>query len=106
MLRLANSALFNARSEISSVLQASSFLGIGRLTGLMLMLSMSRVLKRAKSSPILRRSWHHNLASALAAKEFAHSFGLDSNEAYNAGQYSNATKNWADYVQRWINARF
>jgi dethiobiotin synthetase len=22
------------------------------------------------------------------------------------GQYSNVTKNWADYVQRWINARF
>jgi len=22
------------------------------------------------------------------------------------GQYSNVTKNWADYVQRWINTRF
>ena len=24
----------------------------------------------------------------------------------NPGQYSNVTRNWADYVQRWINARF
>lgn len=87
VLRLANSPLFSARSEISSVLQALSFLGIGRLTGLMLTLSMSRVLKRAKSSEMIRRSWRHNLASALAAREFAHSFGRDSNEAYNAGLF-------------------
>lgn len=87
VLRLANSALFQVRSEIGSVLQALSFLGIGRLTGLMLTLSMSRVLKRAKSSPMLLRSWRHNLASALAAKEFSHSFGLDASEAYNAGLF-------------------
>jgi len=36
---------------------------------------------------MLRRSWRHNLASALAAKEFAHSFGRDSDEAYNAGLF-------------------
>jgi putative nucleotidyltransferase with HDIG domain len=87
VLRLANSPLFSARSEIGSVLQAVSFVGMGRLTGLMLTLSLSRVLKRAKSSPLIRRLWRHNLASGLAAKEFAHSFGLDVNEAYNAGLF-------------------
>jgi len=87
VLRLANSPLFSARSEISSVVQALSFLGIGRLTGLMLTLSMSKVLKRARSSQIIRRFWRHNLASALAAKEFAHSFGMDANQAYNAGLF-------------------
>jgi putative nucleotidyltransferase with HDIG domain len=87
VLRLANSSLFSARSEVGSVLQALSFLGIGRVTGLMLTLSMSRVLKRAKSSETMRRSWRHNLASALAAKEFARSFGTDADEAYSAGLF-------------------
>jgi HD-like signal output (HDOD) protein len=35
----------------------------------------------------MRRSWRHNLASALAAKEFANSFGTDANEAHNAGRF-------------------
>ena len=87
VLRLANSSLFSAHSEVSSVLHALSFLGMGRLMGLMLTLSMSKVLKRARSSEIMQRSWRHNLASALAAKEFAHSFGRDANEAYNAGLF-------------------
>jgi HD-like signal output (HDOD) protein len=87
VLRLANSPLFSARFEISSVLQALSFLGIGRVTGLMLTVSMAKVLKRAKSSEMIRRSWRHNLGSALAAKEFAHSFSSDANEAYNAGLF-------------------
>jgi len=87
VLRLANSPLFSARSEISSVLQALSYLGVGRLTGLMLTLSMSRVFRRARSSPMLRRAWRHNLASALAAKDFAGSFGIDANEAFNAGLF-------------------
>jgi HD-like signal output (HDOD) protein len=87
VLRLANSSLFTARTQVTSVLQAVSFLGSGRLVGLMLTLSMSKVLRQAKSSEIMRRSWRHNLASALAAKEFAHSFGKETNEAYNAGLF-------------------
>ena len=87
VLRLANSPLFTARTQVNSVLQALSFLGTGRLIGLMLMLSMSKVLKQAKFSEMTRRSWRHNLASALAAREFAHSFGKETNEAYNAGLF-------------------
>ncbi len=35
----------------------------------------------------MRRCWRHNLACAVAAKEFAHSFSKDANEAYNAGLF-------------------
>jgi putative nucleotidyltransferase with HDIG domain len=87
VLRLANSPLFSPRSEIGGLVQAVSFIGTARLTGLMLTLSFSRVLKRVKSSPLVRRLWRHNLASALAAKEFAHSFGLNGNDAYNPGLF-------------------
>jgi putative nucleotidyltransferase with HDIG domain len=64
-----------------------SLLGMRRMTGLVLTLSMSKFLNRAGSQAPLRRCWRHNLACALAAKEFAHSFGRDENEAYNAGLF-------------------
>jgi len=84
VLRLANSALFGARSEIKNVRQSLSFLGIGRLTALMLTLSLSKVIRKIKSGEIMRRLWRHNLASALAAKEFAPSFGRISDDSYSA----------------------
>lgn len=90
VLRLANSPLFGPRYGVKSVLHALAVLGVRRLTGLVLTLSMSRFLKRASVGDLMRRSWRHNLACALAAKEFAHSFGRDANEAYNAGLFHDA----------------
>ena len=90
VLRLANSPLFGPRYPVKSVLHALAVLGVRRLTGLVLTLSMSRFLKRASVGDLMRRSWRHNLACALAAKEFAHSFGRDANEAYNAGLFHDA----------------
>ena len=87
VLRLANSALLGPRYGVGNILQAVSLLGMGRMTGLVLTLSVFRFLKRAGLQAPLRRSWRHNLACALAAKEFAHSFGRDETEAYNAGLF-------------------
>ena len=87
VLHLANSALLGPRYGVGNILQAVSLLGMRRMTGLVLTLSMSKFLKRAGSQAPLRRCWRHNLACALAAKEFAHSFGRDQNEAYNAGLF-------------------
>ena len=87
VLRLANSALLGPRYGVRDIPQAVSVLGTRLLAGLVLTLSMSRFLKRAGSSAILRRCWRHNLASALAAKEFAHSFGINEDDGYNAGLF-------------------
>jgi putative nucleotidyltransferase with HDIG domain len=87
VLRLANSSLLGPQFEVRSIRHAVSMLGMRRLTGLVLTLSMSRFLKRAGFQAILRRCWRHNLATALAAKEFAHSFGSDEDDAYNAGLF-------------------
>ena len=87
VLRLANSPLFGTRYGVSNILHALAVLGAQRLASLVLTLSMSKFLKRAGPNDAMRRSWRHNLASALAAQEFAHSFARDSNQAYNAGLF-------------------
>ena len=90
VLRLANSPLFGPRYGVNSTLHALTVLGVRRLTSLVLTLSMSKLLKRAAAGDMMCRSWRHNLACALAAKEFAHSFGRDANQAYNAGLFHDA----------------
>lgn len=90
VLRMANSPLFGPRYSVSSILHALAVLGVRRLTGLVLTLSMSKFLKRAAAGDVMARSWRHNLACALAAKQFAHSFARDANEAYNAGLFHDA----------------
>lgn len=87
VLRLANSPLFGTRQGVTSTLHALSVLGVRRVSSLVLTLSMSKFLKRAGAKEVMRRSWRHNLATALAAQEFAHSFSRDANQAYNAGLF-------------------
>lgn len=52
-------------------------------------LSMSKFLTRCGGKESIRRSWHHNLACAIAAKRFAQSFGRSTDEGYNAGLFHN-----------------
>ena len=87
VLRLANSSLLGPHYEVRNIPHAVSMLGMRWLTGLALTLSISRFLKRAGFKAILRRCWRHNLARALAAKEFAHSFGSNEDDAYIAGLF-------------------
>jgi putative nucleotidyltransferase with HDIG domain len=87
VLRLANSALLGPRREIRNIPHAVSVLGMRRLTGVVLTLSMSRFLRRTGFAAVLRRCWRHNLACALAAKAFARSFGCNEDDAYNAGLF-------------------
>lgn len=87
VLRLANSPLFGPRYGVNNVLHALAVLGARRVTSLVLTLGMSKFLKRPGLKDAMRRPWRHNLACALAAREFAHSFGRDANEAYNAGLF-------------------
>ena len=87
VLRLANSPLFGPRNGVKNVAHAVAVVGSRRLTGLLLTLSMSKFLKRAGKTDTMRRSWRHNLASAVAAREFAKSFSRDTDEAYNAALF-------------------
>jgi HD-like signal output (HDOD) protein len=87
VLHLSNSALLSPRFEVRNIPQAISVLGMTRLSGLILTVSMSIFVKHAGFEPMLRRCWRHNLACALAAREFARSFGSDQDDGYNAGLF-------------------
>ena len=76
-----------ARYAVTTIPQALPLLGATRLIGLLLTLSVSKFLKRTGPRNSLRRSWHHNLACALAAKDFSQFFNRDPDEAYNAALF-------------------
>jgi putative nucleotidyltransferase with HDIG domain len=84
VLRLANSPL-GGRYGATTILQALSLLGVARVSALVLTLGVSKFLKRAGKSDLVRRCWRHNLACALAAKDFAKTFEVDTDLAYTAG---------------------
>jgi HD-like signal output (HDOD) protein len=84
VLRLANSPLAG-RYGANTILQALSLLGLARVGNLVLTLSVSRLLRRAGRSDIVRRCWRHNLACGLAAREFAQAFDVDADQAYTGG---------------------
>jgi HD-like signal output (HDOD) protein len=87
VLRLANSALGGVRYRVNSILQALAIVGVDRLGGLLLTLSLSKILARAGATQTIRNSWRHSLSTALAAREFASSFGSEPEEAYQAGLF-------------------
>lgn len=87
VLRMANSSLLGARSRLTTIPHALSYLGAKRVTGLLFTLSMSKFLTRCGRKESIRRSWHHSLACAIAAKKFAQSFGRNADEGYNAGLF-------------------
>jgi len=84
VLRMANSPL-GGRYGADTILQALSMLGLARIGGLVLTLSVSAFLKIASKSELMRRCWRHNLSCALAARAFSESFDLDPDRCYTAG---------------------
>jgi HD-like signal output (HDOD) protein len=65
VLRLSNSALFNMRAEIRSILQALAIIGRDRTEMIVFTASLWRFLPHAAGSDLIRRCWRHSLASAL-----------------------------------------
>ncbi|HEX3376817.1 MAG TPA: HDOD domain-containing protein [Candidatus Acidoferrales bacterium] len=85
ILRLANSALFSMRTEISSVLQAIHMLGLERVKGVVVTVAMRAYLGQSIEVPMLRACWRHSLACAIIAEEFAKASLMEADVAYTAG---------------------
>jgi HD-like signal output (HDOD) protein len=85
LLRLANSALFNIRIEISSVLQAIHMLGLERVKSVVVTVAMRAYLGQSIEVPVLRACWRHSLACAVVAEEFAKASLMEADSAYTAG---------------------
>jgi putative nucleotidyltransferase with HDIG domain len=87
LLRLANSAFFAVRSKVTTVQQAVTLLGFGRVRDLVLGLSVWGALDA--KSPAGRRwrttLWTHSATVAAASKLLAERAGLDGGAAFTAG---------------------
>lgn len=85
ILRMSNSAMFGARSEVRSILQALAVLGTEKVKGLACTVALRSYLGNALQIPALKRCWRHNLATAVVSSEIADWARQDSGEAYTAG---------------------
>jgi len=85
LLRMSNSAMFGARTEVRSILQALAVLGLEKVKGLACTVALRSYLGNALQIPALKRCWRHNLATAVVASEIADWARQDSGEAYTAG---------------------
>ncbi len=85
ILALANSALFGFRTEIRSILQATTLLGAQRVKGIALTVAMKTYLAESFQIPALLACWQHSLACALLAEELAKVSLIESDFAYLAG---------------------
>jgi len=85
VLRLANSPLFGARAQVSTISHALCMIGFGRLYSLVITSALSNFLARTAQNPLLGRCWRHSLACALASQELAAEAGLNKDYLYTAG---------------------
>ena len=85
LLRMSNSAMFGARTEVRSILQALAVLGLEKVKGLACTVALRCHLGNALQIPALKRCWRHNLATAVVSSEIADWARQDSGEAYTAG---------------------
>lgn len=76
VLRLANSGLYGRRSEVCSVLQAISFLGMMTLSQTVVTAALWRGLPR-RTNPFVRAWWRHSIAAALIAQHITQNSPMD-----------------------------
>lgn len=89
LLRFANSALFSARREVTSLAQAITLVGLDRIRTMATLVAVNRMVRAAARAAALRKVWVHSLATAMIAEESARTCGLDREQAYTAGLLHN-----------------
>lgn len=85
VLRLANSALIGARSEVRSLEHAVVMLGLERIKALSMTIAMRSFLSTAKSQEAMQLCWRYNLAVAIICEWLAPFVSLDPDTCYTAG---------------------
>lgn len=85
VLRLANSALYGHRGEVSSLLVALNLIGADRLRALVLTYGVRQLFRPVARLPLARLIWRHSLAAAIVAADIAMDGNGDAMEDYTAG---------------------
>lgn len=82
ILQMANSAFFGGRRQISSTLDAVSYLGLDRVRSLILAVqAFSQFVPAGLSSFSIERLWEHSISTASMAKKIAEEEGASRNIA-------------------------
>ena len=89
LLRLANSALFNARREVRTLPQAIMLVGLERVRTMATLVAVNRMVRNSLRIDALRKVWVHSLATALIADEAARVARLNRDSAYTVGLLHN-----------------
>ena len=89
LLRIANSALFGAPREVTSLGQAIMMVGTERIKTMAMMVVMNRMVRSSVRIAALRKVWLHSLATALIAEEAARVTRFDRDRAYTTGLLHN-----------------
>lgn len=101
VLRLANSPLFGARREITSILHAISMLGLNRLKSMAMTVAVRDFLAPARNAAMFAPCWRHALATAFVAGEIAGDGERDTSYTagliHNIGQLALIAARPADY---------
>ncbi|MDE3181057.1 MAG: HDOD domain-containing protein [Acidobacteriota bacterium] len=85
ILTVSNSVLFGFRTEIRSILQATTLLGAQRVKGIAMTIAMKTYLTQSFHIPVVLACWRHNLACGLVAEELAKVSLIEKDFAYLAG---------------------
>jgi putative nucleotidyltransferase with HDIG domain len=89
LLRLANSTLFGARREVTSLVDAILKVGTDRLKVMATMVAMNRMVRSSVRIAGLRKVWQHSLVTAIIAEEAARITRFDRDIAYTTGLLHN-----------------
>jgi putative nucleotidyltransferase with HDIG domain len=89
LLRLANSAMFGARREVTSASHAVALLGLERVKSMATFVALNNMVGPSVRVEALRKVWLHSLVTAHVAEEAARAAHFDSESAYTTGLLHN-----------------
>ena len=89
LLRFANSALFGARGEVKSLLQAVVMVGTERVKTMATLVAVNRMVRTSVRIQALRKVWVHSLVTAVVSEEAARAARLPRDHAYTYGLLHN-----------------
>jgi putative nucleotidyltransferase with HDIG domain len=89
LLHLANSPLFTARHEVTSLAHAILMVGTDRIKVMATMVAMNRMVRSSVRIAALRKVWLHSLVTAVIAEEAARITRSDRDSAYTTGLLHN-----------------
>jgi putative nucleotidyltransferase with HDIG domain len=89
LLRFANSALFGARREVTSLSQAILLMGMDRVKSMATFVALHNMVRSSVRIQALRKVWIHSLVTAFIAEEAARAARIARDSAYTTGLLHN-----------------